>query len=99
MAILTVKKTFLGDTGKRDKARKHHEALLKVMTAEDVNHHDLDKLVEINTLLWLLEDEVRKNPNLLDYMTITRWNDKRAAVKKQIDEKAGSEIREVKSYI
>ena len=58
-----------------------------------------NQLLGINTALWDLETDVRKGMTTLDnYMTITRFNDKRAFVKLSINKQTSSEFREIKSY-
>ena len=101
VSILQVKLVHL-EGEKRKVVKLQHARLTKVLAGQDWDFEDLKKLEEINNILWLLEDDVRKfiDEAQIDYYhQITYWNDERAKLKKQIDEKAGSELREVKSYV
>ena len=98
VAILQVKLMHL-DGEKRKIVKRQHGSLIKILIGQAFEFEDLKELEEINLVLWKLEDGVRKDANLPDYRDVTYWNDQRALVKQQIDEKAGSELREVKSYV
>ena len=98
VAILQVKLVHL-DGDKHEIVKLQHARLTKILMGQDWVFQDLKELEEINNVLWGLEDSVRVQPHLIDYMAITSWNDERARIKKRIDEKAGSELREVKSYV
>ncbi len=66
----------------------------------------LDLLIEINSKLWLIEDEIRdceRNQNFNQkFIDLARsvyfTNDKRSEIKLNINKKFGSKIVEVKSY-
>lgn len=65
-----------------------------------------ENLYEVNSKLWNVEDELRKKEKEQDFglyfIELARdvyfLNDKRAAIKKQINEKVGSKYQEVKCY-
>ena len=98
VSILQVKLVHL-DGEKRKIVKKQHAALTKVLVGQEFDFEDLARLERVNNVLWDYEDDVRIHPNLVDYKEITYFNDERARIKKRIDEKAGSELREVKSYV
>ena len=66
----------------------------------------LDSLIEINSKLWIIEDNIRdcerKNKFDQSFIDLARsvyfTNDKRSEVKFEINKKFGSKIVEVKSY-
>ncbi len=98
VSILQVKLVNLKGE-KREIVKVQHARLTKILMGQDWVFQDLKDLEEINNLLWVLEDGVREKVYLTDYQAITEWNDKRAQLKKKIDERAGDELREVKSYV
>lgn len=66
----------------------------------------VDKLYEVNSLLWNVEDELRKlekeenfGENFIRFArSVYVLNDERAAIKKEINEKLNSEYQEVKIF-
>ena len=66
----------------------------------------LDKLLKVNRKLWDIEDSLREMENIWrfddEFIRLARQvyitNDKRAAIKKQINEATNSEYSEVKLY-
>ena len=66
----------------------------------------LDSLIEINSKLWIIEDDIRdceRNKNFdQNFIDLARsvyfTNDKRSEIKLNINKKFGSKIIEVKSY-
>ena len=69
-------------------------------------HEFLDALIEINSELWVIEDEIRdceRNKQFDEnFISLARsvyiTNDKRSKIKLDINKKFGSKIVEVKSY-
>ena len=68
---------------------------------------DLEKDIgDVNTKLWIVEDQIREAEakHLFDdkFISLARsvydLNDRRAALKRKIDDAAGSRFREVKTY-
>lgn len=65
-----------------------------------------DQLRAINLRLWQIEDEIREQERLADFgerfialaRSVYRHNDQRAALKRQLNERHGSPLIEVKSY-
>jgi len=86
---------------------KEKEYLIQIAKENDVYNQDfLNQLLEVNSKLWTIEDTLRefekkhvfddefiRNARLV-YIT----NDKRAKIKKEINEKYNSEYQEVKCY-
>ena len=72
---------------------------------DDIQQH-LDSLIAINSKLWVIEDDIRdcERNKIFDqkFIDLARsvyfTNDKRSAVKLEINKKFGSKIIEVKSY-
>lgn len=66
----------------------------------------LDELRHVNEQLWDIEDAIRESEKARRFdegfialaRSVYRTNDRRAALKRLINERAGSPIREVKSY-
>ena len=107
LTILALKKKYIDDQLKLENIQKEYSYLLDIVFNElKISLTDYDELLHINQLLWEIEDDIRvkeKNAEFdnqfielarLVYVT----NDKRANIKKQINEKYGSEFREEKSY-
>ena len=72
---------------------------------DDIQQH-LDSLIDINSKLWVIEDDIRdceRNKNFdQKFIDLARsvyfTNDKRSEIKLEINKKFGSQIIEVKSY-
>ena len=107
LTILALKKKYINDQLKLENIQKEYSYLLDIVFNElKISLTDYDELLHTNQLLWEIEDDIRvkeKNAEFdnqfielarLVYVT----NDKRANIKKQINEKYGSEFREEKSY-
>lgn len=107
LTILALKKKYIDDQLKLENIQKEYSYLLDIVFNElKISLTDYDELLHTNQLLWEIEDDIRvkeKNAEFdnqfiklarLVYIT----NDKRANIKKQINEKYGSEFREEKSY-
>ncbi|MFT4251124.1 MAG: DUF6165 family protein [Caulobacter sp.] len=110
ITILRVKAVRIGDPAKEANVRKEL-ALLEGIAAEKlVPSAELDRLTaeltEINAALWDIEEGKRACERTQDFgpefIQLARRvyldNDKRAAVKRQINSLSGSEIFEEKSY-
>ena len=109
ISILLIKEKNISDEKKLSKI--HEElSLLKKTLNHKVNDKNiknyLNKLVEINTRLWKIEDDIRdcERNKKFDkiFMDLARsvyvTNDKRSEIKNEINKKFGSTIVEVKSY-
>lgn len=104
ISILQIKSQFTNNTY----VIKEREHLIQIAKENDVyNQNFLNQLLEVNSKLWTIENKLRefeknhifdeefiRNARLV-YIT----NDKRARIKKQINEKYNSEYQEVKCYV
>jgi len=81
-----------------------------IFIAKENNVYDenyLEQLLEVNSKLWKIEDELRQSEkdHLFDDEFITNarlvyaTNDKRASIKKEINEKYKSSYQEIKCYV
>ena len=109
ISILHIKNLNIKDSEKLKLVKE--ELLLLNKTSDDhVNRNDiqlhLDSLIAINSKLWVIEDDIRdcERNKIFDqkFVDLARsvyfTNDKRSAVKLEINNKFGSKIIEVKSY-
>lgn len=110
ITILRVKATRIGDAAKEANVRAEL-ALLEATAAKELPASDelerlTAELTEINAALWDVEDGKRDHERRQDFgpsfVQLARRvyidNDRRAAVKRQINALVGSEIVEEKSY-
>ena len=82
-----------------------NQTLNKHIKKNDIQNY-LDSLIEINSKLWVIEDDIRdcerKKKFDQTFVDLARsvyfTNDKRSEVKLEINKKFGSKIIEVKSY-
>ena len=109
ISILMIKKKNISDSIKLQHVNKELEFLqktLKKYISEDKINEFLLKLVNINSKLWDIEDDIREceRKKLFDqsFIDLARsvyfTNDERAKVKNDINKTFGSELVEVKSY-
>ena len=109
ISILMIKKENISDSIKLQHVNKELEFLqktLKKYISEDEINDFLQKLVNINSKLWDIEDDIREceRNKLFDqtFIDLARsvyfTNDERAKVKNDINKTFGSELLEVKSY-
>ena len=109
ISILMIKKKNISDSIKLQHVNKELEFLqktLKKYISEDEINEFLLKLVNINSKLWDIEDDIREceRKKLFDqtFIDLARsvyfTNDERAKVKNDINKSFGSELVEVKSY-
>ncbi len=107
ITILEIKKAHM--TGKKLKNVDKELELLK-LTLEDKNL-DIDfdlvnHLKEVNNSLWEIEDKIRLKESKQNFdkefiqlaRSVYKENDKRASIKKEINQKYNSELVEEKSY-
>ena len=109
ISILIIKEKNIKDDKKinliREELKLLNETLNKTINNDDIRKY-LNKLIEINSALWEIEDAIReceKNSNFdQKFIQLARsvymTNDKRSALKLEINNKFGSAIVEVKSY-
>ena len=109
ISILMIKKKNISDSIKLQHVNKELEFLqktLKKYISEDKINEFLLKLVNINSKLWDIEDDIREceRKKLFDqtFIDLARsvyfTNDERAKLKNDINKIFGSELVEVKSY-
>ncbi|OFZ23888.1 MAG: hypothetical protein A2202_02445 [Bdellovibrionales bacterium RIFOXYA1_FULL_36_14] len=108
ISILRIKKKFIKDK----ELLEHVEFEDKVLTEQltqlqltNINDYLL-KLIEINTRLWQIEDEIREKEKKQDFhaefislaRSVYKTNDERFRIKNSINQLFGSLVKEVKSY-
>ena len=109
ISILMIKKKNISDSIKLQHVNKELEFLqktLKKYISEDKINEYLLKLVNINSKLWDIEDDIREcerkksfDQTFIDLArSVYFTNDERAKVKNNINKAFGSELVEVKSY-
>ena len=110
ISILQIKKKNIEDIEKQKLINDELTMLDKVLEKVLGNNSDiaeyLHQLIEINTRLWKIEDNIREceRQNKFDkeFIELARGvyftNDERSKVKLEINRKFGSQIIEVKSY-
>ena len=109
ISILIIKEKNIADTQKQYHIKNELDSLNKTLensiSRSQVKEY-IEKLIEINSKLWLIEDDIRdcerkkqfdqKFINLARAIYIT--NDRRSEIKLEINKKFGSKLVEVKSY-
>ncbi len=109
ISILEIKSDRIADPAKNSNVRRELEVMNGVLAhfAPARGFADLKaELRRINEALWDLEDEIRKYEREKDFgplfieaaRGIFKTNDRRAAVKRELNELAGSSLLEEKSY-
>ena len=110
ISILEIKKKKIKDTEKLKFIDKEH-SILKDQLEKNVKYDDelkklYQSLKEINSKLWLIEDEKRLCEKEKDFgekfIKLSRdvhfFNDDRAKIKLEINNHTGSKIKEIKEY-
>ena len=109
ISILIIKQKNIIDKTKLDHVRKEldflQKTLMNYVQQDEINNY-LENLININSKLWNIEDDIREceRKKLFDqtFIDLARsvyfTNDERAKVKNDINKKFGSELVEVKSY-
>ena len=109
ISILMVKKNNIKNMDKLDQVNKElnylQETLDNHVTKDEIDVF-LNSLIDINSKLWVIEDDIRdcerKKQFDQKFIELARsvyfTNDKRANIKLDINNKFGSELVEVKSY-
>jgi hypothetical protein len=110
ISILEIKAAAIVDPGMRANVQRELAALDEVRRREVAPLSELEMLYSqlqaVNRLLWDVEDSIRKHEHNEQFdgrfielaRTVYRENDRRAALKKRINEITGSEIVEEKFY-
>jgi tetratricopeptide (TPR) repeat protein len=112
LTILRIKAERMRDPGKRANVRRELEvvqqALREALPEADPRIGRLaEELAEVNRTLWTVEDDIRdcerRGDFGLDFIALARsvylTNDRRAALKRQINVAAGSQFLEEKEYL
>ena len=109
ISILVIKERKIKDEKKNNLIREEltllRKTLNEVTNNNSINNY-LNQLIDVNSTLWKIEDEIRdceKNKKFdQKFIELARsvyiTNDKRAEIKLEINNKFGSKIVEVKSY-
>ena len=109
ISILHIKNINIKDDQKlkliREELELLNQTLNKHIKKNDIQNY-LDSLIEINSKLWVIEDDIRdceRNKKFdQTFIELARsvyfTNDKRSELKLEINKKFGSKIIEVKSY-
>ncbi len=109
ISILHIKKNNIKDAKKNKLVTQEIDLLNKTLDdhikRDDIKIY-LDLLIEINSKLWAIEDDIRdcEKNKIFDqkFIELARsvyfTNDERSKIKLDINEKFGSQIVEVKSY-
>ena len=109
ISILHIKNINIKDDEKlkliREELELLNQTLNKHIKKNDIQNY-LDSLIEINSRLWVIEDDIRDcernkkfDQTFIDLArSVYFTNDKRSEVKLEINKKFGSKIIEVKSY-
>jgi len=110
VGILAIKLEKITDEDKRIIAQRHFDALNPNLQSHIENNALIgqlhNELKDLNAELWDVEDALRRHESEQKFddefvdlaRSVYRLNDRRAALKRQIDEVSGSEFGEVKSY-
>ena len=109
ISILIIKEKNIVDTQKQYYIKNELEVLNKTLensiSRSQVKEY-IEKLIEINSELWFIEDDIRdcerKKQFDQKFIDLARAiyikNDRRSEIKLEINKKFGSELVEVKSY-
>ena len=107
LSILQIKISFIKDDEKLNNVKKEYDYLYNIVFNEmKIKQSDFSNMVDINQVLWKIEDAIRdkERDKVFDteFIELARsvytTNDKRAEIKKEINLKYGSLFVEEKSY-
>ena len=110
ITILQIKTERIAESGKLANIRRELDMLLGTRRSALPPSPELDRLEKqlkrINEALWEIEDEIRRCERGGDFgerfvrlaRSVYRQNDRRAALKRQINDLTGAQIVEEKSY-
>lgn len=107
LSILWIKKQNISDESKMLNIKKEYDYLNEIVFNKlKIEEVDFQRLVEINTKLWVIEDDIRDKERNSEFdetfiklaRAVYFTNDKRAEIKKEINLKYGSLFVEEKSY-
>jgi hypothetical protein len=110
ITILEIKLQNIRDDAKLGNVRREYQILLSVLQKNIVQSDELSRLIpelkEVNAELWRIEDNIRAQEKEKAFgaefvslaRSVYRTNDRRAALKRQINDLLNSTIIEEKSY-
>lgn len=110
LTILQIKSEKISDPSKLNNVRNELAGLTEVWANCAVNTTDVKNMVldlkTVNEKLWKIEDDIRarEKSNIFDdrfielARSVYQQNDKRARIKRQINEATGSDLVEEKEY-
>jgi hypothetical protein len=106
ISILVIKNEKITDEAKLANVQKELSALIELFPAEILIDKLYNELCHVNIQLWYIEDAIREKERLREFdeefIKLARdvyfTNDRRAAIKKEINLKYGSDFVEEKSY-
>ena len=110
VTILEIKSERIGDAAKLANVRRELAGLSAIIDPLIATNKALaplkSSLRAVNETLWQIEDDIRACERRKDFgpsfvelaRNVYRTNDRRAALKREIDDLLGSEIKEEKSY-
>tara|TARA_B110000503_G_C6878334_1_gene301603 strand:- start:109 stop:510 length:402 start_codon:yes stop_codon:yes gene_type:complete len=109
ITILRIKQRMISDQVALGHVTRELDLLLRAVRAYDGFSIGIDlesRLHEVNQQLWTVEDDLREKERLSQFddqfirlaRSVYILNDERAALKRQINQLAGSALVEVKSY-
>lgn len=110
LTILEIKSERMSDAAKLANVRRELELLHATWAASPLAARDVSALVaelkQVNERLWEIEDEIREHEAAQRFdarfielaRAVYRTNDRRAAIKRELNVALGSELIEEKSY-
>ena len=110
ITILEIKEAKFTDQAKLANVRAELETLRAARDANLPSTEEIERAVdglrEVNRQLWEIEDEIRDHERNQDFgerfvelaRAVYRTNDRRAALKRKINDLTGSRLKEEKSY-
>lgn len=108
VSILAIKLERIGDPAKQQNVKNEFSLLMDEMKKLGITTENSDycDLVEVNTALWDIENSIRAKEQAKefddDFISLARsvyfHNDKRAEIKRRINEKTDSGLIEEKEY-
>lgn len=109
VTILFIKKQKITDAAKLANVQKEYDILARDMAKIPLTTEaqEFQELLHVNQALWDIEDKIRRKEALgqfdAEFIALARSvyfeNDKRATLKKTINEQTGSALVEEKQYI
>jgi len=104
--ILMIKKDKIKDAAKLINVNKEIETLEPIVASIPYHTFDYTDLIDVNTLLWEVEDVLRIHEERKDFgeyfialaRQVYKLNDQRARIKKKINIETNSQLIEEKSY-